>query len=62
MRRAFGLDVLECPRCGGRSRMIATVEEPLAVPRILAAPWAGEPAGPGPPVPAVSGSRHLTAT
>ncbi len=36
MRRAFDIDVLACPRCGGRLRLIATVEEPGAVRAILA--------------------------
>jgi uncharacterized protein YbaR (Trm112 family) len=60
MRRAF-LDVLACPRCGGRLRLIATVEDPEAIRAIFAAPggWreregrappgaAGEP--PSPPM------------
>jgi uncharacterized protein YbaR (Trm112 family) len=29
MRRAFGIDVLACPRCGGRLRLIATVQDPV---------------------------------
>ena len=37
MRRAFGIDVLACPRCGGRLRLIATVEDPGAIRAILAA-------------------------
>ena len=37
MRRAFDIDVLACPRCGGRLRLIATVEDPDAVSAILAA-------------------------
>jgi hypothetical protein len=37
MRRAFDLDVLACPRCGGRLRLIATVEDPEATRAILAA-------------------------
>ena len=45
MRRAFAIDVLACLRCGGRLRVIATVEDPLAVRQILAA----APLGPGPP-------------
>jgi hypothetical protein len=62
MRRAFGLDVLACPRCGGRLRVIATVEDPLAVRQILGAPRAGEPAGPGSPVPARGGPGHFPDT
>jgi hypothetical protein len=37
MRRAFDIDVLACPRCGGRLRLIATVEDPDAIRAILAA-------------------------
>ena len=37
MRRAFDLDVLACPRCGGRLRLLATVEDPDAIRAILAA-------------------------
>ena len=37
MRRAFEIDVLACPRCGGRLRLIATVEDPDAIRAILAA-------------------------
>ena len=29
MARTFGLDVLACPRCGGRLRLIALIEEPV---------------------------------
>jgi hypothetical protein len=35
MRRAFELDVLACPRCGGRMALIATIEEPDVVRKIL---------------------------
>jgi len=35
MQRAFGIDVLACPRCGGRLRLLATVEEPEAIRAIL---------------------------
>jgi hypothetical protein len=37
MRRAFDLDVLACPRCGGRWRLLGTVEDPDAIRAILAA-------------------------
>jgi hypothetical protein len=37
MRRAFDIDVLACPRCGGRLRLIATVEDPDAIRAILTA-------------------------
>jgi hypothetical protein len=35
MRRSFGLDVLACPCCGGRLRLIATILDPRVVRRIL---------------------------
>jgi hypothetical protein len=35
MRRSFGLDVLACPRCGGRLRLIATILDPRVARRIL---------------------------
>ena len=28
MQRAFGLDVLACPCCGGRLRLVATISDP----------------------------------
>jgi uncharacterized protein YbaR (Trm112 family) len=49
MRRAFAIDVLACPHCGGRLRVMATVEDPLAVRQILAARCPAETPGPGPP-------------
>ena len=35
MRRSFGFDVLACPRCGGRLRLIAIIEHPVVIRRIL---------------------------
>jgi hypothetical protein len=35
MRRTFGLDVLECPRCGGRLRLLALIEHRPIIERIL---------------------------
>jgi hypothetical protein len=35
LRRIFAVDVLACTQCGGRLRLIATVEEPAIVDRIL---------------------------
>jgi hypothetical protein len=35
MRRTFGVDVLACPRCGGRLRLVALIEETSVVQRIL---------------------------
>lgn len=35
MRRTFGIDVLGCPRCGGRLRLLARIEHARIVDRIL---------------------------
>ena len=35
MRRAFDLDVLACPRCGGRMSLIATIDDPRVIRKIL---------------------------
>jgi len=34
MRRAFGIDVLACPRCGGRLRLVALIEVSAVARRI----------------------------
>ena len=34
---SFEIDVVACPRCGGRLRLIATVEDPRAIREILEA-------------------------
>ncbi|MBI5624182.1 MAG: transposase [Elusimicrobia bacterium] len=49
MRRAFDLDVLACPRCGGRMRLIATIEDPAVIRRLL--DHLGLPTGPSDPCP-----------
>ena len=35
MQRAFGIDVLQCPRCGARMRVLAVILDPRAIRRIL---------------------------
>jgi len=35
MRRTFGIDVLECEHCGGRLRLLATIEAPATIAVIL---------------------------
>jgi uncharacterized protein YbaR (Trm112 family) len=35
IQRTFGLDVLACPRCGGRLRLVALIEQASVVQRIL---------------------------
>ena len=55
MRRVFDLDVLACPRCGGRLRVIATIQDPAVARTILAhlgLALSPEPPGPAPPAPA----------
>lgn len=52
MHRAFALDVLACPHCGGRLRLIATLHDPAGIRKLLAhlgmAPSGPSP-GPAPP-------------
>jgi hypothetical protein len=36
MHRAFAVDVLACPHCGGRLRLIATLHDPAVIQKILA--------------------------
>src|SRR5436309_7091449 len=62
MRRAFEIDVLACPRCGGRLRLIATVEDPDAIRAILAAVAASQEfAGRAPPFGPALNTGHATA-
>jgi hypothetical protein len=35
LQRVFAVDVLVCPNCGGRMRVIATIDDPRVVRRIL---------------------------
>jgi len=35
MSRTFGFDVLACPRCGGRLRLVALIEQAAVIERIL---------------------------
>ncbi len=35
MRRTFGVDVLACPRCGGRLRLVALIDQTSVIQRIL---------------------------
>jgi hypothetical protein len=38
MRRTFGLDVLACPRCGGRLRLVALIDQAPVIQRIRGQP------------------------
>jgi hypothetical protein len=54
MHRAFALDVLACPHCGGRLRLIATLHDPAVIRKLLAhlgMARSGPSPGPAPPVP-----------
>jgi hypothetical protein len=35
MQRAFAIDVLKCPHCGGRMKLIATIADPAVIRKIL---------------------------
>lgn len=37
MRRAFGVDELTCPRCGGTRRLLAAIQDPDSIERVLRA-------------------------
>ena len=52
MHRAFAIDVLACPQCGGRLRLIATLHDPAVIRKILAhlaLSHSGQSPGPAPP-------------
>jgi hypothetical protein len=52
MHRAFAIDVLACPHCGGRLRLIATLHEPAVIRKLLAhlgMARSGPSPGPAPP-------------
>ena len=52
MHRAFGIDVLACPHCGGRLRLIATLHDPVVIRKLLAhlgMACSGPSPGPAPP-------------
>jgi hypothetical protein len=52
LRRVFAVDVLECPRCGGRMRLLAAIQPPDATEAILdclALPSRAPPAAPAVP-------------
>ena len=64
MRRPFDIDVLACLRCGGRLRLIATMEDPGVICRILAhlgLQLPTESPGPAPPRPATIADNRAPA-
>jgi hypothetical protein len=48
LRRVFAVDVLACPRCGGHMQVIATIDDPPVVQRILMHLGIGGRVGPPP--------------
>jgi hypothetical protein len=36
LKRVFGIEIEQCARCGGRLKVIASIEEPELIVRILA--------------------------
>jgi hypothetical protein len=54
MQRAFAIDVLACPHCGGRLRLIATLHDPAVIRKLvthLGMVRSGPSPGPAPPAP-----------
>jgi hypothetical protein len=63
MRRAFDIDALACPRCGGRLRLIATVEDADTIRAILGTFAASEElVGRAPPPVAALNARQAAAS
>jgi len=59
MQRAFAFDVLACPHCGGRLRLIATLHDPAGIRKLLAHLGMVRPGaspGPAPPEPGAAAS------
>jgi hypothetical protein len=56
MSRIFAVDLLACPRCGGRMRILADIEDPSVARKIL--DYLGLPSRP-PPVAPARRNRHL---
>jgi hypothetical protein len=54
IRKVYEADPLQCPKCKGPMRVIALIDDPGVIRRILEhlRRWAPEAAGPGPPAPA----------
>ena len=50
LKRVFGIDIEHCPQCGGTLKIIAAIEEPAVIGRILT--HLGLPAGAPPRAPA----------
>jgi hypothetical protein len=60
MRRTFDIDVLRCPRCAWRMRLMATIDAPVVIQRILAPlVLPGARAGPPSPLPLTAAGAEL---
>ncbi len=54
LKRVFEFDLEHCPQCGGEFRIIAAIEEPAVIVRILThlgLPARAPPRSPAPPLP-----------
>jgi len=60
IRKVYEADPLVCPRCKGPMRVIALIDDPTVVRRILEhlGRWVPEPAERGPPAPAPEWPRN----
>ena len=58
LKRTFGLDVMCCPKCGGRMKIVAVVQDPRAD-RAVVRPPGGADAGAGGAAPAVPGADQV---
>ena len=37
LRRVFAIEIFTCPRCGGSRRLLAAIQDPLSIERVLRA-------------------------
>ena len=58
MRRVFAVDVLECPRCGGKMTILATIHPPEATTAILESLGLAARAPPRDPAPRCTDSEY----
>ncbi len=50
LKRVFGIEIETCEQCGGKVKVIASIEDPAVIGKILGHPAAREvPAGSRPP-------------
>ena len=51
LKRVFGIEIEDCARCGGKLKVIASIEEPQVIAKILAHLEKTAPAQPEPELP-----------